>query len=272
MNHLNSASLILSRPDWLRIYAQIIDRLEPARDWPQPEDLASESLMNGLNPCEIAYLQQGEIGVIQLVCFELTQMGFIRVRERRLETVTYFSHTSHLEPIEQAIFDLLHTPQTLDCLLTDRDLRQKIAQCCEPYRQSLITSGYIREPKKSLAAGLGGILLLGLIFGKPLVGMLAGYRYLLLLVGAAMPKASLAIATTAWLSKKSKSSSQTTVKGKAYLAKLKRKYVETAPELPEPPVKPERKISLFLALSDFATLRNTKIEAYEDLFHLFSTG
>ena len=71
-------------------------------------------------------------------------MGFIQVRDSQLEVVTYFSNTSHLEPIEQTIFDFLHTPQTVKALLKDKEVQKAIGDRCKTYRQSLINQRYIR--------------------------------------------------------------------------------------------------------------------------------
>ena len=98
MNNLTNTSFLLSRPYWLSIYAEIIDRLGTENNvWENTFD----NIQATVNPYEIAYLQNKEVGVIKLVCLELIQMGFIRVRDSQLEVVTYFSNTSHLEPIEQ---------------------------------------------------------------------------------------------------------------------------------------------------------------------------
>ena len=269
MNNLTNTSFLLSRPYWLGIYAEIIDRLGTGNNLDREN--TSDNIQATVNPYEIAYLQKKEVGVIKLVCLELIQMGFIQVRDSQLEVVTYFSNTSHLEPIEQTIFDFLHTPQTVKALLKDKEVQKAIGDRCKTYRQSLINQGYIKaDNKKYLAAGMSGLLILGLV-GKPIVGMLAGYRYLLLLIGAAMPKASLAIAATAWLGKKSQSSNHLTAKGKEYLLSLK-KNVINAPDLLSPPVKPNYETSLLFALHGLELIGNTKIEAYEDLFNLFSTG
>lgn len=271
MNNINSTSFVLSRSYWLGVYAKIIARLRKTSGWVQHDNIADKIQTNSINPYEIAYLQEKETGVIKLVCFELMQMGFIQVRDNRLEIMTYFNNTSHLEAIEQSIFDFLHTPQTIEALLKDKNLQSKVAECCQTYRQSLVTLGYVRANEKLVAAGMSSIFFLGLIFCRPIVGMLAGYRYLLLLVGAAMPKVSLAIAATAWLGRKAKSSSHLTTKGKEYLAELKKNHTESL-ELSSPPIEPNSNTSLFFALHGFMALSKIEIEAYKNMFGLLSTG
>ena len=271
MNNLTNTSFLLSRPYLLSIYAKIIDRLGTINNLSQA-NTANSIEVTSASPYEVAYLQNKEQGVIELVCWELIQMGFIQVRDSQLEVVTYFSNTSHLEPIEQIIFDFLHAPKTVKALLENKEVLQAIAKQCETYHQSLVSQGYIKaDNKKYLAVGMSGLLILSLAFAKPLVGMLAGYRYLLLLIGAAMPKASLAIAATAWLGK-NHSTSHLTAKGKEYLASLQKDAKKIIPNLLSPPVKPDHETSLLFALSSLEVISQTKIEAYEDLFNLFSTG
>lgn len=275
MNNISRVSFLASRPYLLAIYAEIIANLNTVINYSTQSislDRFPEKAI-AVNPYEIAYLQNKEAGVIELVCFELIQMSFIRVQNNKLEVVTYFSNTSHLEPIEQTIFDFLHTPQTVETLLEDKNLSDAIAEHCKSYRQSLVNQGYINPNRqKYLAAGMSGLLILGLTFGKPLVGMLAGYRYLLLLIGAVMPKASLAIAATAWLGKKSQSRSHLTGKGKQYLAELQENLPQGNLELRSPPVKPNQETSLLFALCGWGIIENSNVETYDHLFDLFSTG
>jgi|GEM_PF-6941130 len=275
MNNLTKTSFLLSRPYFLAVYSEIIAHLSTASNNIQQGiniTCQREIALETIAPEEIAYLQNKEAGVLELVCWEMIQMGFIRIRDDRLEVVTYFENTSHLESIEQAVFDLLSTPKTVRSLIDDPSLQSAIANRCNIYRHSLVNRGYIKgDRKKYLAAGMSGLLLLGLTVGKPLVGILAGYRYLLLLVGALMPKASLAIAATAWLGKKSQSSSHLTTKGKEYLAGLK-EIGESLPELLPPPTKPDPQTSLLVALYGLEAISQSKVEAYANLFNLFSTG
>lgn len=272
MHNLTNASLLRSRPDWLGVYAEIITHLGKANNLIQ-NSAVDHTQIASASPYEIAYLQNRELGVIELICWELMQLGFIQVRNHRLENVTYFSNTSHLEPREQIIFDFLKTPRTVEELRTDKDLQKAIASQCEIYRRALVRQGYIKpERKKYLTAGVSGLLIIGLAFGKPLVGVLASYRYLLLLIGAAMPKASLAIAATAWLGQKSQSAGHLTAKGKEYLASLQENTRNVTPNLLAPPAKPDRETSLLLALHGLAIVNDSEIEAYRDLFNLFSTG
>lgn len=272
MNNLTKTSFLLSRPYFLAVYSEIIAHLSTAGERIQQRINTSSQIQTAeaIAPLEIAYLQNKEAGVIELACWEMIQMGFIQVRDEKLESVTYFKNTSHLEPIERIIFDFLSTPKTVEALMEDDDLQSAIATQCEIYRDSLIDRGYINgDCQKYLAAGMSGLLILGLTFGKPLIGILAGYRYLLLLVGAVMPKASLAIAATAWLGK-NKSSKHLTSKGKKYLAELQ--SVAVTLKLSSPPVKPNNNTSLLVALHGLKIISNSNIKAYANLFNLFSTG
>ena len=273
MNNLTKTSFLLSRPYFLAVYSEIVAHLATAGNYINREGTSSQiQTIEAIAPLEVAYLQNQEAGVIELACWEMIQMGFIQVRDEQLEVVTYFKNTSHLELIEQAIFDFLSTPKTIAALMDDSNLQNAIAKHCETYRDSLISQGYVNaDYKKYLAAGMSGLLILGLTFGKPLVGILAGYRYLLLLIGAVMPKASLAIAATAWLCK-NQSYNHLTSKGKEYLADLEQSFAEVTPKLLSPPAKPNSNTSLLVAIYGLEVISDSNIKAYANLFDLFSTG
>ena len=220
MTTYNNSISLISRPDFLSIYAGIIMRIGEAGNLVTPERQASLiDISQQPSLYEAAYLKNGLQGIIEIVCQDLLRLGFLEMEGDFIRVATYFRHTSHLEPLEQAIFDYLHVPKTLVALTESADLEKAIAPYGQKYHQSLINKGYLRSDyKKYLTMGFGGLAILVLAMLKPMSGLLASYLYIMLLAMVAMPKASLAIAATAWFSTRSKSiSHKLTSKGKAYL-------------------------------------------------------
>ncbi|MGD1920835.1 MAG: TIGR04222 domain-containing membrane protein [Pleurocapsa sp.] len=220
MTTYNNSISSIARPDFLSIYAGIIKRIGEANNLITPE--RQESLIDiSQQPSlyETAYLKNGAEGIIEIVCEDLLRLGFLGIENDLIRVATYFKHTSHLEPLEQEIFDYLHVPKTIIELKESPELNKAIAPHCQQYHQSLINKGYLRSGyKKYLTVGFGGLAILVLAILKPMSGLLASYRYIMLLAMVAMPKASLAIAATAWFTTRSKSASlKLTSKGKAYL-------------------------------------------------------
>ena len=220
MNTINNRLFIISRPDILGIYAKIIARIgETSNFITQEEDLSLIAVAQQPTRYETVYLENGAEGIIKLVCQDLLHLGFIEIRDDVLRVATYFRKTSHLEPIEQVIFDYLHVPKTKTELKESKVLQKAIAPYCQTYRQSLINKGYLRsDNEKYFTVGIVGLAILASTTFKPISVILASYRYLILPAVVVMPKASLAIAATAWFSSKSKSSDRVlTAKGKKHL-------------------------------------------------------
>ena len=210
---------LISRPDLLNIYAGIIARIGKESNIAIPEDSSLLEISQQPTEKETAYLKNGTEGIIKAICEDLLHLGFLEVKDDVIRVATYFKHTSHLEPIEQAIFDYLHVPKTETDLQRSQELEKAIAPYCKEYHQSLIDKGYLRSnQQKYMTAGTIGLFILASAMFKPLSGIIAAYRYMLLPALVVMPKASLAIAATAWFTTKSKSvSGQLTTKGKKYL-------------------------------------------------------
>ena len=219
MSIFSSVVSLTSRPDILGIYAGIIARIATASNLLAQTDRQDSSLLEVTqqpNQDEAAYLRDGAPGIIELVCHELREMGFVETHGAEIRVATYFKNTSHLEPLEQVIFDYLHVPRTTIALAEDRDLHKAIATFCDGYRTALIKKGYLQSDHKKYLIGASGLAIIALATLKPISGMLANYRYLMMLATVAMPKASLAIAATAWFTTRPKSH-KLTAKGKAYL-------------------------------------------------------
>lgn len=271
MNTLNNSLVLISRPDVLDIYAGILARIAQASNLVHQDNISLSSIAQKPSLYETAYLKEGETGVIKLVCWELLQMGFVEIRDNQIQVKTYFQHISHLEPIEQAIFDYLHIPKTGNSLLDNQDLNRAIATYCAQYQQSLVNQGYLKsDGKKYLTLGISGLLILGLSLSKPLVGLAQSYRYIMMLAMVAMPKASLAIAATAWFSTRSKSTSnKLTTKGKKYLTSLEQASSDLRVKISTPPSKPNYETSLIFILQGFDSGINKNISAYTGWSDLF---
>lgn len=272
MNTLNNSLVLISCPDTLDIYVGILARIAQANNLLHQDNVPFSIIDQKPSLYETAYLKGGNAGVIKLVCWELLQMGFVEIRDNQIQVKTYFKHVSHLEPIEQAIFDYLHVPKTGNLLFESKDLNRIISVHCIQYRQSLINQGYLNsEGKKYLTLGISGLLILGLALSKPLVGLAQSYRYIMMLAMIAMPKASLAIAATAWFSTRSKSASnKLTAKGKKYLANLEQASKQITRKISAPPSKPDYETSLLFVLQGFDAGNNiNNIKAYTGWSDLF---
>lgn len=210
---------LISRPDLLNIYAGIIARIGEEVSVTAKEESSLVEISQQPTEKETAYLKNGKEGIIKAICEDLLRLGFLEIENDLIRVATYFKHTSHLEPIEQAIFDYLHVPKTDTDLQESQELERTIAPYCKEYHQSLIDKGYLRSnQQKYVTAGTIGLFILASAMFKPLSGIIAAYRYLILPALVVMPKASLAIAATAWFTTKSKSAhGQLTTKGKKYL-------------------------------------------------------
>lgn len=216
----NNSSFIISRLDLLKIYMGIITQIGLGSNLvTQQQDSSLLEISQQPNRYETAYLTNGAEGIIELVCQDLMRLGFIEIRNNEIAVATYFRHTSHLEPLEQIIFDYLHVPRTEIDFKENKDLQETMQSYCRKYHQSLIDKGYLRsDSEKYLTVGIVGLIILVSAMFKPVSGIVASYRYLILPALVVMPKASLAIAATAWFFTQGKSDShKLTTKGKKYL-------------------------------------------------------
>ena len=215
-----------------------------------------------LDPYEIAYLRDGEKAVAKVVCLELMQKGFVRVKDKRIERSPQLYNVSSLKPIEKTFFDWLKHSRVASDVKYNFELKKKLSEHCETYKHSLESSGYFNSELKSyLLGGAGAFIILGLGSYKLISALSRGHHNVMFLI-------FMAIAATIWISYiSSPLYSRITKKGKQYLNKLKETFSGLTGKLETAPTEPDYNSSLLVSIFD---LDNFKASGdYQDFVDLF---
>lgn len=214
------------------------------------------------DPYEIAYLRDGAKAVGKVVCLELMQKGFVRVKDKRIERSPQLYNVSSLKPIEKTFFDWLEHSRIASDVKYNFELKKGLSKHCEIYKQSLVSSGYLNSEQKSyLVGGVSAFIILGLGSYKLISALSRGHHNVMFLI-------FMAIAATIWIGYIScPLYSRITTKGKQYLNNLKETFSGLTGNLETSPTEPDYNSSLLVSIFDF---NNFKASGdYQDFVDLF---
>lgn len=215
-----------------------------------------------LDPYEVAYLRDGETAVAKVVCLELIQKGFVRVKNKRIERSPQLYNVSSLKPIEKTFFDWVENSRVASDVKYNFELKKTLSEHCEVYKKSLVNYGYLNSEQKSyLVGGVGASIILSLGSYKLIAALSRGHHNVMFLI-------FMAIAATIWIGYTSHPFySRITAKGKQYLDSLKETFLGLTGNLQAPPIEPDYNSSLLVSIFD---LDNFKVSGdYQDFVDLF---
>ena len=219
------------------------------------------------DPYEIAYLRDGEKAVGKVVCLELMQKGFVRVKDKRIERSPQLFNVSSLKPIEKTFFNWLEHSRVASDVKYNFELKKGLSEHCEIYKQSLANSGYLNSEQKSyLVGGVSAFIILGLGSYKLISALSRGHHNVMFLI-------FMAIAATIWIGYIScPLYSRITTKGKQHLNKLKETFSGLTGNLETAPTEPDYNSSLLVSIFDLDNFKaNGDYQDFVDLFVFKST-
>ncbi len=176
------------------------------------------------DPYEIAYLRGNVKQVLELICFELIQKGYLEVKGLLLQQVASHPQLSGVKPIDQKVFDSFKNPRNPNpnYIIFDEYLRKKLEEYCLFYQKLLSNKQLINNDKAKAKAGSvitnSALIIFGLGGYKLLSALARGYYN----VGYLIIMSLLAMFLLVGIYNKAQA--HQTNKGKRYLEQLKQAF------------------------------------------------